>query len=972
MIFKLLKKEIVGNIGRFASIALTTLIGVAFLSGFWSGVPDMEKTADDYYINSNFHDIKINSDKGFTKQDLKAIEDLDYVKKAQAVYSFYCLAGINEAGSYTTYVKSVNMDTLQANDAGIIDTPQLIEGSYPVTNNTCLMVRSAALKSDVKIGDRIYLTTNTDNCTTTVFTVTGFVSDPEFTSGIKENAPVGSSKTEMAIYVSENIFVPDAMYNEILLKLNTTLSLSSFGKKYASAVQEAKTQLSLIGEQRSSDFSNDMSGQYQNDVDKAQRQYEYIKSESEGKLKSLKDAIASAEKRIPELETEIEAAKADLQQKKQELDKVSANAAGRVTSGTASAAGETGSSSSSSSAPSAPAQDSEYEKALAAYNSAQETLNQKEKELDNKRNSLVTYKAEYTALEKTYEQRMNSAERNLEQVTSDGSDDYTQAWYVYTRDDNVSYKSFVANLNKIKAMAFLFPLLFYSVAIAAVLSTVTHTFTQQRKRMGLMLAQGLNRKTVFVQNCAFVLSATLAGSVVGCILGITVLPQIMYRTYSVVFDFPPIKIRFVPYVVLGSIVLTVLLVLAVSVLKLKDLIKQTPASLIQQKQYVKGKKVPAEKGFICKRLNIQWKTAVRNVSLYKGRAFVSLLSIAGFTALIFASFGILNSVSSLENKQHNLQPYDVSVQLRVADYTSKPEIMQYLENGEKVSDYTYVHTAQVKTLVNDKTVEITVYAPTQTDKFTQFIKLDSAIGKNELGSSDVIVSRNFAKQNKVKKGDGLTFIIGGKQTELTVTAIVKNYIGNFAVVGSDIYSGSFADGKFTPALLIKNGSSVEDTAQQATELMGTGDVGTVNYTADTFGIFKGTAERLTKVIIMLIITAGVLCVAVLYSAADINICERTAEFARLQILGCGKSGAAAYVYRENAIIAALGLIIGLIAGVILNTAVMSAADMSDVMFSRSISLVSFAAAIAAAVVFVLILNTATRIRIGKISAEDTN
>ena len=61
---------------RLLAIFLIVTLGVGFLVGLMSVTPDLQKTANDYYIQNNLTDVWISSTIGFSENDDEKIRDL--------------------------------------------------------------------------------------------------------------------------------------------------------------------------------------------------------------------------------------------------------------------------------------------------------------------------------------------------------------------------------------------------------------------------------------------------------------------------------------------------------------------------------------------------------------------------------------------------------------------------------------------------------------------------------------------------------------------------------------------------------------------------------------------------------------------------------------------------------------------------------------------------------------------------------
>ena len=68
------------NKGRFLSVFFIVLLGSAFFSGIRSAEGDMKVSADRYYDDVDYMDLKILGTMGLTDDDLKDIQNTEGVK----------------------------------------------------------------------------------------------------------------------------------------------------------------------------------------------------------------------------------------------------------------------------------------------------------------------------------------------------------------------------------------------------------------------------------------------------------------------------------------------------------------------------------------------------------------------------------------------------------------------------------------------------------------------------------------------------------------------------------------------------------------------------------------------------------------------------------------------------------------------------------------------------------------------------
>lgn len=75
--------EIRKSPGRFISILFIVALGVAFFSGIRASEPSMRITGDAYFDQAGLMDIKAVSTLGITENDIKALEKVEGVARAE-------------------------------------------------------------------------------------------------------------------------------------------------------------------------------------------------------------------------------------------------------------------------------------------------------------------------------------------------------------------------------------------------------------------------------------------------------------------------------------------------------------------------------------------------------------------------------------------------------------------------------------------------------------------------------------------------------------------------------------------------------------------------------------------------------------------------------------------------------------------------------------------------------------------------
>lgn len=88
-------------------------------------------------------------------------------------------------------------------------------------------------------------------------------------------------------------------------------------------------------------------------------------------------------------------------------------------------------------------------------------------------------------------------------------------WFLLTRSENVSYASFEMNIEKVDAVAKVFPVFFFLVAALVALTTMTRMVEEDRLQIGTLKALGYGKGSIMAKYLLYALAASVLGSAFG-------------------------------------------------------------------------------------------------------------------------------------------------------------------------------------------------------------------------------------------------------------------------------------------------------------------------------------------------------------------------------------------------------------------------------------------------------------------------
>lgn len=516
-------------------------------------------------------------------------------------------------------------------------------------------------------------------------------------------------------------------------------------------------------------------------------------------------------------------------------------------------------------------------------------------------------------------------------------------WYLLDRTDQTGYTSLRDDMNKVDAIAQIFPVFFILVAALMCLNTMTRMIEEERTEIGILSSLGYNRFKIIQSYIFYVLIATVFGVAIGLTIGYTTIPNIIYDIYHANYILPKliVQVKIAPFLLIVGI--TVLLMSFVTIFAVMKELSEKPAVLLRPKAPKSGKKVLLERiPLIWKHLTFTWKVTSRNIFRYKKRVFMTIIGILGCTALLLTGFGLSDDINRLGSLQYGeLIHYDAMIGLKTPTSVIDTKLDQILSDS-KVDQKLPLYQETMKFYAGEENHDVYMMAVSKDAKLSDFITLREKNGQAnvELKDDGVVITTKMAQLLEVEKGGFIK--VRNSQNELFVlhvTDVVENYTMHYIYMNETYYQEIFETNMQYNVVMMKGIGIEED--EFAENLIHSGYVTTVNFTSDNTALFDRMIEGLNQIIYLIIIAASLLAFVVLYNLTAINIMERMREIATLKVLGFYDKEVSSYVYRETLLLTIIGSLIGLVVGIGLHHYVMSVAETDDIIFLKQIAPLSY-------------------------------
>jgi putative ABC transport system permease protein len=923
-------------------------------------------------------DLKVVSTMGLTDGDVSAIAALDRVESAIPGYSLDLLAG----------QEVVRVHALSDDVNGV----NLVEGRLPASGDECV-----ADGEHYEIGDTIELTDVDSDLRHTDFTVVGTVSAPLYISYDYGSTTEGGGELYSFLFVNEDNFTLDA-YTEIYVKATTLENDTDFTAAYdglIAAIENRLDDLKVTREDARYQEIYDEAAETVKDgedtlnakIADAEKEFSAAKEELDDGFSSLQAGEATLADQEAQLNATIEEQNAAFASSRQQLDTawsqiddaLTANGLTRDTLGAQIGQIETAIAGLNEQlnqydvdSPEYAAVSGEIEQYTIAYQNllalqnTVETLSAQEEQLEAGSaafdEEIAAAQAEIAAGKDTlaqsesqlnagydayndhlasYQSEIVAAKEEIADAKAELSTLEMPQWTILTREDLVAgYSDLKGGTDTITAVAGFLPLFFILIVVLMTSNTMVRMIEEERSEIGALTSLGFSDGEILRGYLFYVLSATVFGVVIGYFLGCAVIPYIIANCFP--FMLPPLVLQFDIFIFLLILMVAVVLMTLVTVIFCKGELKQKPAALMRPVPPQKGQQILLERiGFIWNHLSFTWKVTMRNIFRFKRRVFMTMIGIAGCTALLLTGFGVKDCVNGVAEVQYgDIFRYDEIIVLNDDMVKIDADLVDLLAQSG-VADPVLLKQTVLTCESEEKSLESYLIVPSDENLFSKYYHLtapDEASLLN-LGDEGAIVTTKIAAIYDVGAGSSLTIQDGDGDTyQIPVIAVTENYIGNYIYMSGTLYQDIFQE---EPAYNIIVSGVDGEGAFSVKQLLAEDYIVNVTDTDTILQQAQESSASLNGVVWLIVAIATLLAIIVLYNLTSINISERKWEIATLKVLGFYDAETNEYIYREAFILTLLSIIVGFFLGFGLHYFLMSAIERDAVIYFDQIKTLSY-------------------------------
>ena len=500
-----------------------------------------------------------------------------------------------------------------------------------------------------------------------------------------------------------------------------------------------------------------------------------------------------------------------------------------------------------------------------------------------------------------------------------------EQWTVQIRTDNPSVATAKFYAQSSRRLCYSMALLFVFVGLMVCFTSITRSINESQTIAGVQKALGFRSREILAHYMAYSLLAAAIGVLVGYALGFFGIESVVNDAYAKLYVIGAItNVYVVPEALVIAVVELALIALA-TWLPCRKLLRRPAVELLKGENYAGGRTRFYEKWRVWQRMSLYTQTTVNNLMNDGARIIATLVGITGCTALIIMSLSLRSSILSTPVRHfERIWIYDASL---VSD-TAVPGGHQALEQvlDESGADYTSVRREAV--YIRDETGTLNkadLIVPEDAEDLRAFIHLDDYRTGRPLSLTDdgVIVSYTYAKHYGLKAGDTLHLLdTAGRSHDCVVSGISQHYLSSMQVVMTpSCYQHLMGWAAQSNTLYLRYGAADRNAVAQKLQTT----EGYFSLTDESakwiakFQEFSGSVMLVVYIGLSLSVTMALL---VLLNLNIVCVNEKTNELVVMRINGFSIRAVKAYLYRDNIVLTALGILGGVGIGLALGRCVL--------------------------------------------------
>ncbi len=512
---------------------------------------------------------------------------------------------------------------------------------------------------------------------------------------------------------------------------------------------------------------------------------------------------------------------------------------------------------------------------------------------------------EYYSFSDKYERE---SEKLLEQFEQQAESMDRSDWTFSVRDDMGDLRAMRILVDSIYGLSYVMSILFVMVAVIVCYAAISRMIFEQRNLIGAQKALGFTSGEILRHYMTYNLIGALLGIILGNLIGVFIAEKIVVSIFSGEFLLPKIPLIFTWKEALLSGLVCIVIFLTTTYLACAKLVRKPAITLLREEIKERKKGFFFEQFKTYRKLNLYSRTMIKNVLNDKARMLTTIVGVIGCISLLVVCFSLKMGIENSSKKQFD--EYFLYENRLVFD--SRLGNAEEFETVLKKNGISYINIQdKVKNfqIEEGKWENGHIVTCDDFDALQQFMVLEDVDSKKaaDVPESGMLISRKCAEVYDLSIGSVVQFPnFMGEMKEFQIVGIIEHYLSYPLFVTTDSHYEEIMGEKPDACVFLLKGS-IDGLYEQICQVDGYMSL------KDNSELYAN-ADQVNMVIALCLALAAIMALLVLLNQITMNISQRARELAVMRINGYTMKETKAYIYKDNVILTAIGLLLGCVCG----------------------------------------------------------
>lgn len=481
----------------------------------------------------------------------------------------------------------------------------------------------------------------------------------------------------------------------------------------------------------------------------------------------------------------------------------------------------------------------------------------------------------------------------------------------YGRDDQMSHRFISDEIDQLRAMGLVTPLIFIAVASFLLNIVIKRIVDMQREQIAALKAFGYHNYEVAIHYLKLVSLIVLAGISLGIGLGVW-MGRGLTKMYTQFLHFPIFQFDFEISTTLFIALICSFAAFLGTIGSLHSAGKLPPAEAMRPKSPGEYRRSILERFGLFRWLPQTWRMMVRNIQRKPIKSILSILGIAMAAGVVVLGNYSVDALDFIVDHQfHQAQRQDLWVNLAEASPPNVVHDFQHLPGVTRVESFRAI---PVQIRFGHRSRRISILGMEAERNIFRILSESGQLPS--LRDDGLVISKKLADLLEVRVGSLIEVeVLEGKRNtlDLRIAGTVDDLSGtNAFALRSLVNRISQEDSLVSGAWLSVDTNQIDDLYTQLKETPSV--VGVTAKKAAIKSFLDTVGENQLRMQGFVIIFAIVIAAGVVYNTARITLSEHDREFATMRVLGFTKSEVSVVLLGELAILTLIAIPVGLVFG----------------------------------------------------------